>query len=349
MLLERRSLSAADAIEHLVGMQAQAPDAPYVGLWTRLENFRHDELSRAVAERRAVRTHLMRVTIHLVTARDCCLLRPLFNPIMERGFVGSPFSKKIAGVDLGELTDAARMLMDERPRTRVELGASLAERWPGRDALSLAYAAGLLLPVVQIPPRGIWGAGGSPTWATVENWLGCELDTGSSADELVTRYLGAFGPATVKDMQSWSGMTRLRRVVDRLRPHLATFRDEQGNELFDLPEAPRPDPATPAPVRFLPEYDNVLLSHADRTRIMAADFRVPLYPGNGGTFGTLLVDGFIAGMWKIVRERAAATLLIHPIVALTKRDRDAVADEGRGLLAFAAEADRHEVQFAPVP
>ena len=240
MLLERETLPVAEALEHLVGMQAQAPDAPYIGLWSRLEAFRTDELAQLVGERRAVRTHLMRATIHLVTAPDCLSLRPLFEPLLHRGFQASGFARGLTGLDLASIAEAGRTLLAERPRTREELGAKLAERWPGRDASAPAYATTFLVPLVQVAPRGIWRAGGVAAWTPIENWLGRALVSPAAVDELVRRYLGAFGPATVRDIQAWSGLTRLRQIVDRLRPDLITFRDEAGNELFDLPDGPAP-------------------------------------------------------------------------------------------------------------
>jgi Winged helix DNA-binding domain len=349
LLLQRATLPAADAIEHLVGMQAQAPLAPYVGLWTRLEGFRTEELAQLIAERRAVRAALMRRTVHLVTARDCLTLRPLLQSVLVSGFASSPFARRLAGLEMQPLIEAGRTLLEERPRTRVELGRLLRERWPERDAVALAYAVSYLLPLVQVPPRGIWGSSGQATWTTVEAWLGRPLDQNPSLDDVVLRYLAAFGPASVMDMRTWSVLPRLRDVTERLRPRLLTFRDERGRELFDLPEAPRPDPETPAPVRFLPEYDNLLLSHADRTRVMSADRTTPLFPGNGGALGTVLVDGLYRANWKIARRHDSATLIVEPFEPLSSPDRDALAEEGARLLAFAAAgAGTYDVQFAPV-
>ena len=348
LLLHRRRDSAAEAIEHLVGMQAQEPGNPYIALWSRLEGFDPEELSRMIADRLPVRSSLMRATIHLVTARDCLALRPVMQSVLERTFASSAFARNIAGVDLGELLAAGRNLLEERPRTRAELRPLLAERWPGYDTDSLASAIGFLLPLVQVPPRGLWGKSGRATLTTVEAWLGRPLDPDPTPDDVVLRYLAAFGPATVGDIRTWSRLTGLRAVIERLRPYLVTFRDERGRELFDLPEAPRPDPETPAPPRFLPEYDNILLSHDDRGRIIPDNRGLPMPAGRGGELGSLLVDGFLGGMWRITRGRGKATLVIAVSGHWTKADQTAVVEEGARLLAFvAADAEDHDVQIVP--
>jgi hypothetical protein len=343
MLLRRSKLSAAEAIERLVGMQAQIPNSPYIGLWTRLDGFRPDELARLIEDRGAVRIALMRSTIHLVTARDCLALRPVVQPVLDRDlYTGSSWGRGIAGMDTEALVAAGRALVEERPRTNAELGQLLRERWPDRDANSMAYAIRNLVALVQVPPRGIWGASGQATLTTAESWLGSPLEADPSPDEMVMRYLAAFGPATVKDVQTWSGLTRLREVTERLRPRLRTFRDEHGNELLDVPDAPLPNPDTPAPPRFLPEYDNVLLSHADRTRIIADEYRERVF-----TRGAVLVYGFVCGAWKITRKRGTATLLIEPFEPLLERDRNTLAEEGGRLVRFVEEdAEAFEVRFA---
>lgn len=345
-LLQRAEISATEAIEHLVGLQAQAPNAPYVGLWSRLASFQTGELAHLISDRAVVRAPLMRTTIHLVTARDCLTLRPLVQPVLIRGYTGT-FGRNLAGIDSEALLAAAAALLEERPRTRAELGPLLHERWPGYDPVSLAYAVSYQLPLVQVPPRGIWGASGPVAWTTVEAWLGQPLASDGRPDQMLKRYLGAFGPASVRDIQTWCGLTRLREVVERLRPELCSFRDEQGTELFDLPDAPRPDPDTPAPPRFLPEYDNLLLSHADRTRVMPAGRRPPLFPGNGGNFGTFLLDGLFSGEWRLIRQRDHAVLTIEPYEPLSELEHAALAEEGARLLGFiAADAGDHEVRIS---
>lgn len=345
LLLERVEMSAIEAIEHLAGMQSQAPQAPYVGLWTRLEEFGTRELSELIATRRAVRAPLMRATLHLVSADDCVVFRPAVQRVLERGFAGAPFD--VTGVDIAALLELGRELIEQRPRTRAELGPLLANRWRERDPASLAQAITYLMPTVQVPPRGIWGNGGQARWTTMESWLGRDLDPDPAPERLVIRYLKAFGPATVRDIQVWSGLTRLAEVVDGLRDQLVTFRDESGGELFDLPDAPRPDPATPAPPRFLPEYDNLLLSHADRTRFITGGERVPLQPGLGGRYGMLLVDGVFRGTWRITRQHDRAVLHVEPFEPdAIASEREAIAFEGEHLLGFAvADATVRDIRF----
>jgi Winged helix DNA-binding domain len=342
MLLERARVSVPDALEQLVGMQAQAPRAPYVGLWSRLEQFRGADLSELISSRRAVRAPLMRATLHLVTARDFLGLRGVVQPVLERSFAGAPFD--IQGIDTPALLKAGRSLLAERPLTRPELGAALARHWPRHDPSSLAHAVTYLVPVVQVPPRGLWDRSGAARWTLAETWLAGAPDAATSREALVLRYLAAFGPATIRDIRTWSGLTGLAEVVDRLRPQLCTFRDEQGAELFDLPDAPRPAPDTPAPPRFLPEYENLLLSHADRSRFLPGGERVPLPPGLGARTGTLLVDGFVRATWSIRRQGSVAILQIEPFDRL--RDREAIREEGARLLGFAAaDAGEREVSF----
>jgi hypothetical protein len=346
LLLRRWKLPAIEAIERLVGLQAQAPNPPYIGLWSRVEDFRLGDLAELIDGRLAVRIALMRATIHLVSADDCLTLRPLLQPVLERGMNAS-FRKSLEGLDRNALTAAGRALVEERPLTFSILGKHLGQEWPDRDTTALAQAIRTWAPLVQIPPRGIWGSSGPAAHTTAEAWLGRPLEPEPSIEKLMLRYLGAFGPATVMDAQKWSGLTRLGAVFDRLRPSLCTFRDEQGRELFDLPDAPRPDPDTPAPPRLLAEFDNVLLSHADRTRIVGEDARRRIMTSNGLIPGTVLLDGFVSGTWKIERATGRAVLRIQPFRKLSRADTKSLTLEGDRLLEFgAADAKTRLVEFA---
>jgi hypothetical protein len=356
MLLRRAALPAERAIERLVGMQAQNPFDPYTALWSRLEDFRAAELSRLIEGRTVVRaTSMMRTTIHMMTADDWLALRPVLQVVSERGFAsGSPFGKQLAGIDVDEVVRIGRALLDASPRTIAALRKVLHERWPDRDPGSLAYAVRYLVPLVQIPPRGLWGKSGLPILATPETWLGRSVGADAAPDELVLRYLAAFGPASVMDIQSWSWLTRLGPVVERLRPRLRTFRDERGRELFDIPDGPLPDPETAAPPRFLPTYDNLLLSHKDRSRVLGGQDDWSVGPNQfdevfGG--GSVLVDGFVRAGWRVRREKGRggrATLVVLPVVTLTPSEARAVSEEAQRLLAFlAADAEDRDVQVEP--
>ncbi|MFF0105298.1 winged helix DNA-binding domain-containing protein [Streptomyces hirsutus] len=278
MLLRRSPLSAEAAVGHLVGLQAQNVKPPYYALAARLDGFTPEALSRPMADRAVARLVTLRSAIHTHTAQDCLTLRPLVQPARDRELAS--FRKGLTGVDLDRLTVLARDLVESAPRTMKQLREALLEEWPDADPQALSVAARCRLSLVQITPRGLWGRSGQVTLTTAERWLGRPAEPSPGPDAVVLRYLAAFGPASVKDMQIWAGLTRLREAFDRLGPRLVTFRDEHGVELFDLPDAPRPDPGTPAPPRFLPEFDNLLLSHADRTRVVPHELRGRTWQGN---------------------------------------------------------------------
>jgi DNA glycosylase AlkZ-like len=330
MLLRRHTLGAAEALERLVGMQAQVPEAPYVGLWTRLRDFDPHELSRMVEDRTAVRGTLMRSTVHLVTARDFPGLRAVTQSVMERHFAASPFAPQVDGVDLEALMAAARELVETEPRGTADLARELGPRWPGADPQSLGYAARFRLPLVQIPPRGLWptrpGAGRAKV-TTIERWTGASLPAEPPAEETILRYLAAFGPATVPDIAAWSGLTGVRAIVDRL--DLRRLEDARGRELLDVHDGPLPDPDTPAPPRFLPEFDNVLVAYKDRDRIIPAEHRTRVVRERLGA-PMLLVDGFVRGTWRV----EGGELRVEAFEPLSKADAAAVDAEGEKLLAF---------------
>lgn len=350
LLLARTARPIAEAVEHLGGLQAQTPHGWYVGLWSRLDPFDPVEAGRMLAERELVRLGLQRSTIHLVSAADALWLRPLLAPVLDKA-LGS-FARNLQGLDRDVIADAARPIVDDEPLGWAELGRRLAERWPERDPASLAQVARARLALVQVPPRGVWGRSGQALHTTAEAWLGRPLDAATATDDthraaerLFLRYLAAFGPASAMDAQAWCGLTRLAAVADRLRDQLVTFEDDHGRELFDLPDAPRPDADTPAPVRFLYDYDNLLLSHADRSRFRSP---IPLADAFSGIApqrapGAILVDGVVRGAWIVDRERSRTTLAVRT-AGLTQAELDEVAAEGEALLGFlAADAAGREV------
>lgn len=275
------------------------------------------------------------------------------QPVLDRGRQGA-FGRDTAGLDPAELAAAARALLRGRTLTRPQLGRLLAEHgraagWGERDPRALAWSVQCLVPVVHVPPNGTWGRGGATPFTLAEEWLDsppeAEPSPGRTA-EMVLRYLTAFGPAGVRDVQTWSGLTRLGDVLERLRPDLRVFHDEDGNELFDVPDGPLPAPATPAPPRFLPDFDNLMVAHARRARIMTDEHRRLVISGSL-VRATLLVDGFVRGVWTVGRDGDAATLTVRLFEPLSAEDTAAVTAEGERLLAFAApDAPGHHVRFA---
>ncbi|MFG1862665.1 winged helix DNA-binding domain-containing protein [Microbispora bryophytorum] len=344
MLLERIDATAEEVIARLAGMQAQAPYAPYFGLWTRVRGFCTDDLADALTGRQVVRVALMRSTVHLVTAADCHSLRTWVQPALDRE-LDTAYKKALAGLDLAAVVEAGRALLDERHLTPKELGQALNERWPDREPRALATVVRNRVPLVQVPPRAVWGVGGATRYAMAAPWTGTAPAPAPDPERIVLRYLAAFGPASVKDVQTWAGLTRLHAVMERLRPRLAVFRDEHGVELFDLPDAPRPGADVPAPVRFLPEYDNLLASHADRTRVISDEARRRVGTRNGMR-ATFLVDGQVRGAWKLDTHRTSATLEIDSFWPLSAAERAEVEAEGTRLLEFAAPGAAHDLRVA---
>jgi hypothetical protein len=345
LLLRRVRRPVSEVLAHLVGLQAQSPDAPYYGLWSRLAGFRTAELAELLTGRGAVRATMLRGTLHAVTSDDCLALRMLAQPTQERAVrTNTDYDgERVAGRPVAELLAVVAELLAEAPATAAELRIRLAERWPGCAAEPLSFAALSLLPTVQVPPRGIWGSGGLPRLSPVRTWLGRPVHPAPDRATLVSRYLAAFGPATAADLATWSGLTGVRPLLAELRPELVVFRDERGRELFDLPEAPRPAASTPAPVRLLAPYDNVLLAHADRTRILPERYRDRLRSKNAVVPGTVLVDGFVAGLWAVTRPAGATVLTVRPFRSFSARQDAQLRREAAALAEFAARGGAAEV------
>ncbi|WP_073500270.1 winged helix DNA-binding domain-containing protein [Actinacidiphila paucisporea] len=342
LLLERTGSGAEGVVGHLLGLQSQTPTSPYPGLWTRVDGFDFGDLGELLVKRRAVRLVLMRSTVHLVTAADALLLRHWLEPMLERSFRGSQWARGAAGADRAEVIAFGRALLREQPRTPAELRTELGERFPAADPAALVNALRSWVPLAQLPPRGVWGAGGGTTYGLLEDWLGRPLTPPDPAD-LVRRYLAAFGPASPADMQKWSGMTGLKPVFGRM--DLRSYQAEDGRVLHDLPDARLADPSVPVPARFVADFDNLLLSHADRTRIVPEAYRRRVMTANGIVRGTILVDGFVAGTWRVDRAKGAAAVAVTHFAPLSAADRDALTGEGLRLLAAADPGAAHEVTF----
>ena len=333
LLLAREDIPAVGAVERLCGLQAQEPKPPFIGLWTRLAGFRETELQEALHDRAVVRATLMRGTLHLVTASDYAAFRAPLQAVLARGMTGA-LRERAEGLEPDAVLPVARRLLEERPRTFDELRTLLQEEFPHVNHRALGFAVRMLLPLVMVPTGDRWAFPRVADFTLADAWLGRSLGTALEPDELVLRYLSACGPASAADMQVWSGLQGIKPVLEGLRARLVTFSDERGRELFDLPDAPRPDEAVPAPPRFLPEFDSLLLAHADRTRVISDEHRPAVITKNLRIRATFLIDGCVAGTWEVKRARRGVTLTITPFHSLSKRDAAALKTEGETLLRF---------------
>lgn len=346
LLLDRADVCARDAVAHLAGLQAQEPQEPFAGLWSRLRGFEARELSDLLVRRDVVRLHLMRRTVHLVTAEDALAWRSRHDAMLRQRVLGT-YRRELEGVDPTELAALGREIMaDGEPRSLSEVARVVAPRLPGvplRPLGELLVAA--LLPVTQLPPRGVWRAKAGARYLPLATWLGREIDPSAPDPEgtdpvgqtLLRRYLAAFGPAASADLRAWSGVAGLPAAVKALRDELVSFRDERGRELLDLPDAPRPDPGTPAPVRFLPAFDNAVLGYHDRSRIIDDAHRG--LSVTGARF--VLVDGRVSAAWTT----EADTVTIAPLRPLTRTERTAVTEEGQALAAFLSDGEHDRARL----
>ncbi|AOS62015.1 winged helix DNA-binding domain-containing protein [Actinoalloteichus hymeniacidonis] len=347
LLLERSDLPVSDAIAHLGGLQAQEPQEPFIGLWSRLRDFDPTTLSDLLIGRTVVRTHLMRRTVHLLTAADTLAWRTRHNPMLRQRVLGV-YRNELADVDLDELAAEGReVLADGEPRSMSELARAVAGRWPEPGPRPLGeMLVAALLPMVQLPPRGLWRTKAGVRNLLLSSWVGREIDppapegTDPVGAALVRRYLAAFGPAASADLRAWCGLAGLPAAVASIRDELVTFRDERGRTLLDLRDAPRPDPGVPAPVRFLPAFDNAILGYHDRSRIIDDAHRGLSVAG----IRVVLVDGRVAATW-LVRDD---TVSITPLRELAPTDRTAVAEEGEAVAAFLTDGDSSRIEITEV-
>lgn len=334
MLLAREPSSVPAAVERLGGMQAQEPKHPFIGLWTRVEGFSAQALLDAIAARDVVRATLMRSTLHLLSARDYAALRLTLQPPMSVAL--RVLGARAEGLEPEAVVPAARELLAARPLGFDAIRAGLVERFPGVDERALGYAARTLVPLVMVPGEGRWGYPRVAEFGLAEELLNTQLAP-AAPEALAERYLGAFGPASAADLQSWSGIAGFKAVLDGMRDRLVVFADERGRELFDLPDAPRPGADAGAPVRFLPEFDNLVLAYDDRSRIIADAHRPLVTTKNLRVRATFLVDGVVAGTWTIAVKRRVATVTLEPFggAKLSKRVLKELEAEGEALARFA--------------
>lgn len=339
-LLERADhVSALAMIEHLIAMQSQVPGAPFTGLWSRIAGFDFAELDGLMLDRSAVRMLTLRSTVHLMSAADAAGFRPLVQVVLDREY-RSVRKKALdaAGIDPEAVAARAAGLLAGAHLTAAEMAHVTHAEWPGAPREHVSAVPRLFLPMVQVPPRGLWGQSGNPTYAMFDAWTGLELDP-FPLEVVVKRYLAAYGPATVMDAQKWCGLTRLKAVFDGLGHELVVFEGPSGERLYDLPGAPRPAADTPAPVRILPEYDNVGLAYVDRTRLVDADRQMSLLAGPQVIGPMILVDGRAEATVRVDRAKkgSPARFLVRPFTSLSRPVRTEIETEATAMLGAMGE------------
>jgi hypothetical protein len=331
-LLERSDTPIVDAIEILGGLQAQQTHDPYIALWSRLKGFRHEDLTALIVDRTLNRATTMRGTLHLHTANDLLGYRALVQPFLAQQWK-SNFLKRFGSEDPNAVRKAGIKLLDNGPMTAGALNKVLKEKFPTAEPLALSTLLQLHEVLVQIPPTRIWGNNAAPILTRVENWLPPPRDRPMSKGELTRRYIRAFGPVTVADMATWCRLTKLGREFEAIRDELVTFEDVDGRTLYDFPDAPRPDADTPAPVRFLPLYDNVYLGYDNRRR-MLSEATAHLINMFQNFKPAVLIDGTCNAGWTIADKKGGATLEIEPYRALTRAEQLELEAEGEAFLGF---------------
>ncbi len=343
-LLERRDSPIVEAVDWLNGLQAQEARPPFIALWSRLKAFRREALLDALADRSVVKATFTRGTLHLVSAGDYCAFRST-HALMLEAAMRPEMSEITKVVSIADVVAAGRAALEAGPLAFADLQTMLAEQWPGLNGRHLAYAVRLNLPLVATPHDGPWGGKAGGTFALADHWLGRAPDPKADVAGLVRRYLDAFGPATVADIQTFTAMKSLKAVVDGME--LATYRNEAGKTLYDVKDGPVADGGMSAPARFVADFDGIMLGHADRARVIDEEDRKRLWNQNLRVPAVFLVDGFAAGSWSLTASKTRAVLTATPFGTLTRAAKTALAAEGEALLRFAApEAKAVEVVFS---
>jgi|SRR5215217_887050 len=333
MLLKRETATAVETIERLNGLQAQEARPPFLGLWSRLDGFSREDLLKALADRTVVKATFTRGTLHLVSAADYLRFRATHAAVLEAAML--PDMKAMAKVvPVSDLIAAAHRFLADGAATFAELRAELAKRWPDLNERHMGYAVRLNLPLVATPDDSPWGGKAGAAFALADVWLGKAPAKEPDLEGVIHRYLAAFGPATVADIQTFTGFKGLKAVVEAM--DLATYRNGAGKALFDVKDGLLTDGGVSAPVRFLPDFDGVMLGHADRTRVISEENRKRLGNKNLRVPAVFLVDGFAAGSWSLAATRTKATLTATPFGTLAKAAKDEIVAEGETLLRFVA-------------
>ena len=320
-LLVRSTASAHDLVSQLVGLQAQDVLPPYLSLAARIEDFDPRDLSDRLESRECVRLLTLRGTIHVLTEEDALALRPWVQPMLDRSAARA--ADGTAAIPVDALAAGVSHLLRDGPVAVPTLGRGLADRHPGVPAAALSNAARARLPLVQVPPRGLWAQSGGVVYERVETWLGQPLSM-PDTPELVRRYLRAFGPATAADLTAWSGVTGLGPVIKAM-PDLVEHTGPDGSRLLDVPDAPVADEDTPAPVRLLGKYDNLWLAHSARDRVTPPESRKRWMGPNGGRGNTIFVNGVLAGLWQLQDGRIQTELF----TTVSTQERRQLRDEVR--------------------
>lgn len=345
LLLERSPLAVLPAIDQIGGQHAQIPSAPYIGLWSRLATFDRDDLAREIDNRSVVKATLMRGTLHFMTRTDFLHLRGSMKSVLHH-FSDWLIQDRGVSIPIEEILDVGRNFLSE-PRTFAEISKMFTERYPDVDVAALRQAVRMRLPLVQTPvDNKRWSFPGSPRWVMAEDWLGTPIPDHDNLRDLFWRYLAAFGPATIADFQTWSGLTSMKDRIEPFKANLVIYADEKGRELLDLPDAPIPAADTPAPIRLIGDLDNVIFGHAERDRVLANEHRMTVLKINATGNKTVLVDGFVRAMWDVEVRKKIATLTIQPLEKITKANQKQIIAEAERILPFMEpDAKGYEIQF----